>query len=173
MDHVSRNMKIWELMAKAGRLKELKRTGWVESGVPSPESVADHSYRTALLSMILSDSRGLDTQKTVRMALIHDLAESTIGDLTPRQKQGNHDDLESNAMNTILSTLPKDLQDLYTETWDEYQRNESPEAILVHNADKLEMLFQASEYEKTGANLDQFWETEIAPEYEKYKPERG
>ncbi len=166
-------MKIGELMEKAGRLKELKRTGWVESGVNEPESVTDHSYRTSLLAMILSDTTGLDTLKTVRMALIHDLAESTIGDLTPRQKQDNHDELETNAMNKILSSLPEDVRELYIETWNEYQRNESPEARLVHNADKLEMLYQAKEYEKTGVNLDQFWETKIDPEYEKYKPKRS
>ncbi len=123
--------------------------------------------------MILSDTTGLDTLKTVRMALIHDLAESTIGDLTPRQKQDNHDELETNAMNKILSSLPEDVRELYIETWNEYQRNESPEARLVHNADKLEMLYQAKEYEKTGVNLDQFWETKIDPEYEKYKPKRS
>ena len=173
MDHVSRNMKTGELMEKAGRLKALKRTGWVESGVPSPESVADHSYRTALLAMTLSDANGLDTLKTVRMALIHDLAESTIGDLTPRQKQGNHSTLESQAMNEILATLPEKLHQLYKETWIEYQQNETPEAKLVHNADKLEMLIQAKEYQKTGVNLDQFWETEIDPEYQKYRPEKS
>lgn len=166
-------MEIRSLLEKAGKLKEIKRTGWVESGVPEPESVADHSYRVALLAMTLSDNKGLDTLKTVRMALLHDLAESTIGDLTPRQKQGNHETLESEAMKQILETLPQNVRELYLETWKEYQKNESPEARLVHNADKLEMLVQAKEYEEKGVKLDQFWETELDQDYEKYKPERG
>ncbi len=166
-------MEIRSLLEKAGKLKEIKRTGWVESGVPEPESVADHSYRVALLAMTLSDNKGLDTLKTVRMALLHDLAESEVGDLTPRQKQGNHGELESEAMRAILSELPDEIGKLYLDAWDEYQSNESQEARLVHNADKLEMLVQAKEYEEKGLKLDQFWETEIDPDYEKYKPKRG
>ena len=173
MRDISLIMDIKGLMRSAGKLKELKRTGWVESCVPDPESVADHSYRVALLAMAISDHEGLDSLKTVRMALLHDLAESTVGDLTPRQKQGNHGELESEAMRGILSTLPEKISKLYLESWEEYQSNETPEARLVHNADKIEMLIQAKEYESKGSKLDQFWETEIDPEYEKYKPKRG
>lgn len=160
-------------MRSAGKLKELKRTGWVESSVLESESVADHSYRVALLTMTLSDRKGIDTLKTVRMALLHDLAESKVGDLTPRQKQSNHGELESIAMKEILSELPQEISSLYLETWDEYQRNETDEAKLVHNADKIEMLIQAKEYELKGSRLDQFWDTEIDPEYQKYKPEKS
>ena len=134
------------LMRSAGKLKELRRTGWVESGVPEPESVADHSYRVALLAMAISDHEGLDSLKTVRMALLHDLAESTVGDLTPRQKQRHQEELESDAMMKILSTLPEKVSQLYRQVWDEYERNETPEARLVHSYDKIEMLIQAKEY---------------------------
>ena len=160
-------------MRSAGKLKELKRTGWVESGVPDPESVADHSYRVALLAMAISDHEGLDSQKTMRMALLHDLAESTVGDLTPRQKQRPQEKLESVAMMKILATLPEKVSQLYCQVWDEYQRNETPEARLVHSSDKIEMLIQAKEYEEKGIKLDQFWETNIDPEYERYKPKRS
>ena len=166
-------MDLRDLMRSAGKLKELKRTGWVESGVPEPESVADHSYRVALLTMTLSDRKGLDTLKAVRMALLHDLAESKVGDLTPRQKQDNHGNLETEALSEILTDLPEEMENLYLDTWNEYQKNETPEAKLVHNADKIEMLIQAKEYEEKGSKLDQFWDTEIDPEYEKYKPKRG
>jgi putative hydrolase of HD superfamily len=173
MRDISLSMDINGLMWSAGRLKELKRTGWVVSGVSDPESVADHSYRVALLAMTLSDTKGLDTLKTVRMALLHDLAESKIGDLTPRQKPGNHGEIESEAMGKILSELPEDVRKLYLEAWNEYQLNETREARLVHNVDKIERLTQAKEYETKGSKLDQFWETEIDPEYENYKPKRG
>ena len=113
------------------------------------------------------------TLKTVRMALLHDLAESVTGDLTPRQKQGNHKELEASALKKSLNDLPEPIKDHYTELFTEYQDNKTPEARLVHNADKLDMLYQAREYEEKGYRLDQFWETEIDPEYEKYKPKRG
>ena len=34
-----------ELFTLVGQMKTTPRTGWVERGVPRPESVADHSYR--------------------------------------------------------------------------------------------------------------------------------
>jgi putative hydrolase of HD superfamily len=165
-------MHIEGLIKNSGKLKGLKRTGWLESGIKSPESVADHSYRTTLLSMTLSDILELDTLKTVRMALIHDLAESLTGDLTPRQKQGNHAKQDFRALKKALKELPEPVIKIYTGLFKEYQENKTPEARLVHNADKLDMLYQAREYEEKGYRLDQFWETELDPEYEKYRPKR-
>ena len=76
-----------EFISEVGRLKRLPRTGWVESGVPDPESVADHSFRVALLTLVLADLKGLDALKAVRMALIHDLGEAETGDLTPARRR--------------------------------------------------------------------------------------
>ncbi|MGH9918456.1 MAG: HD domain-containing protein, partial [Nitrososphaerales archaeon] len=60
----------------SGRLKAEMRRGWVKKlGMGRPESVADHSYRTALITLIYSDSQGLDTAKALRLALLHDLPE--------------------------------------------------------------------------------------------------
>jgi putative hydrolase of HD superfamily len=58
-------------------LKKIPRKGWKEKlGLENPESVADHSYLTAVMSMIISDLNGLNTQKVLKMSLLHDLAES-------------------------------------------------------------------------------------------------
>lgn len=59
-----------------------KRTGWLKAGVPRVESVADHSYRAALLALVLPES-GVDRVRCMKMALVHDLAESIVGDITP------------------------------------------------------------------------------------------
>jgi 5'-deoxynucleotidase YfbR-like HD superfamily hydrolase len=67
----------------AGMLKRTPRTGWVEVSIYQPESVADHTFRTAILSMLYADIEGLDPLKLLRMALIHDLPEALTGDLTP------------------------------------------------------------------------------------------
>ena len=61
-----------------GRLKGLPRTGWLEAGVKRPESVAEHSYKTAVFAMVLADLQGLDAERAMRMALIYDLAEAEI-----------------------------------------------------------------------------------------------
>ena len=65
-------------------LKTTKRTGWVRQGVHHPESIADHMYRMSLMAMISSFGDGtLDTNKCIKLALIHDLAEAKVGDITP------------------------------------------------------------------------------------------
>jgi putative hydrolase of HD superfamily len=154
------------LLRDAGRLKRLPRTGWVEAGIEDPESVADHSYRVALLSMLLSDQAGADTLKALRMAVLHDLAEAVTGDLTPRQKTGGHDAAESRAFRGLVEGLPREQRRLYTEIMEEYAAGETEEAALVHAADKLEMVLQALEYREAGdRDLDQFLVIEVPMEY--------
>ena len=165
-------MDINRLMDYSGKLKEIKRTGWVESGIESPESVADHSYRTTLLSMVLSDEKGLNTLKTMKMALLHDLAESVTGDLTPKQKEETHNEKESKALKKAINGLPEKIKKSYLEVFTEFQENKTLEAQLVHNADKIDMLYQTREYEKKGYWLDKFWETKLDSKYDKYRPER-
>jgi putative hydrolase of HD superfamily len=158
-----------DFLISAGKLKTIPRTGWVDSGVDEPESVADHSYRTALTAMMLSDSMGLDTCKVMRMALLHDLAEAETGDITPMMKMPNHLELENEAMRTILGGLDEAQRVVYWEAWLEYQRKESPEAILVHDADKIDMILQAYEYMSKSPNteLDRFWHAKVSPDSKK------
>lgn len=156
-----------DFMSLALDLKKLPRTGWVQSGVESPESVADHSYATALLAMVLSDSRGMDTLKVVRMALLHDLAEAITGDLTPPQKKEPQTVTEDDAMKLTLGRFPPTLAEMYGTLWDEYRAGESSEARLVYAADKIEMLIQALDYENCTepGRLDRFWLTTVPEEY--------
>lgn len=159
-----------DFIAESGKLKRLPRTGWVESGVPDPESVADHSFRVALITLVLADRRGLDPLKAVRMALLHDLAEAETGDLTPKQKEADPEGAkraEETAMEKLLTKLPVDIRRLYTDAWREFSEASSEEALLVRDADKLDMVIQASEYEKAGGDrgrLMRFWHAEIVGE---------
>ena len=151
----------------AGRLKGLPRTGWLEAGVKRPESVAEHSYRTAVFAMVLADLQGLDAERAMRMALIHDLAEADTGDMTPEQKRRRgpaYKREEEAAMNRIFSKLPEPLAERYQLIWEEYREAASPEADIAVQADKVEMLLQALEYEEAGINpsrLDRFWHAEV------------
>ena len=156
-------------LSTAGKLKAIPRTGWVDSGVVGPESVADHSYRTALTAMLLSDLHELDTCKVIRMALLHDLAEAETGDITPMMKKPNHLELENKTMRLILAGLDEPQRTLYWNTWLEYQGRETQEAILVHDADKIDMLLQTHEYMKKSPNkkLDRFWHAKVSPDREK------
>jgi len=144
---------ILKVLSAAGRLKQIPRTGWVTKvGVKDAESVADHTFRVSLATMILSDLLNLNTVKAVRIALIHDLAESYIGDLTPEQvNEGlNKSSLEEEAMLRLLKNLPEPIQHLYIEAWREWVNGESSEATLVREVDAFEMALQAEEYARSG-----------------------
>lgn len=132
----------------SGRLKSERRRGWViKLGMKNPESVADHSYRVALMSMVYGDARGLDTMKAVRMAILHDLAEAMVGDSTPGERRPEEKRrLESDAMRKMLKELPASLSRTYYDSWLEFEEGDSPEARLVRQLDKVEMAIQASEY---------------------------
>jgi len=128
-------------------LKDILRQGWVDAGMERPESVADHSYAASVIAMLISDSAGLDTGRVVRMALLHDMAEGITGDIVPGSMDpAKKRNLEQDAMDRILDGLPGPLKDLYRAAWQEYVSALTPEARLVHDADRLEMGLQAHRY---------------------------
>ena len=137
----------------AGKLKRLNRAGWVKKvGIHNPESVADHTFRMALIGAVLGEEANLDSGKVVRMCLIHDLAESAIGDLTPEEKKSknSHRALEDRTIRDIFSTLPKRSGARLTKDWKELLENNSKEARLVWHIDKLEMGLQMKDYLEMG-----------------------
>lgn len=157
------DMNLLDFALTIGKLKKLRRTGWVRYGIPDSESVAEHIFRLATLTMFLANMVGVDSDKSLKMALIHDLGEATIGDivtrrgkkLLPNTKQKQED--ERAALEAILSLV--DAQE-YTALFDEYEGQQTKEAKFVYQLDKLEMAIQAYEYEKEhGVNLEEFFES--------------
>ncbi len=134
----------------AANLKTIPRQGWIEKlPLKNTESVADHTYSMAVIGMILSDYQKYNTEKILKMILIHDLAESITGDFTPEQiSKSKKKILEKNTFDKILKHLPKNIQNQYLSLWNEYQTNNSIEAKFVHQIDKLEMALQAKIYSK-------------------------
>jgi 5'-deoxynucleotidase len=133
-------------------LKKTKRSGWIhKSDISSPESVADHSYSMCMMSMVLSDIIDLDTEHIMKMASLHDLAESFVGDYMPDKISYEEKVLlEDKAMIKIISKLPSFLRGKYLDIWNEYIDNSTISAKFVHRMDKLEMALQAKEYEFEG-----------------------
>ena len=129
-------------------LKEIERKGWkTKLSLENVESVADHSYSMTLMSMILSDLQGLDSNKIMKISLLHDLVEAVTGDFTPEEiSKEKKFELENKEMEKILSKLPDNLNEEYSSLWSEFQNQKSKEAIFVHELDKLEMIFQAKKY---------------------------
>ncbi len=149
-----------KFMYLASKLKTVERAGWVRKGIKSPESSADHSFGTALLGLILADKLGFDSGKVVKMALIHDLAEWKAGDITPHDGISVEEKhiLEEKAMTELCKNLD-DGGELFS-LWKEYEERETKEARFVKSLDRLETVFQASEYGRVQpeADLSEFWD---------------
>ncbi|KAJ9095659.1 hypothetical protein QFC21_005531 [Naganishia friedmannii] len=140
-------------------LKTQKRSGWIREGVQQPESIADHMYRMAMLCMLIpiqNTEKPLDIGRCVQMALVHDLAEAHVGDITPVEgvsPEMKHK-LEQEAMNSFLSEMLggdgcREARERILSLWDEYEARETPEAKLVKDLDRIELILQAIEYERS------------------------
>lgn len=150
---------VLRLMRHVHEIKELRRKGWVVSGIPSPESVADHSYGISVLATVFAMRLDLDVGKTVITALLHDLCESIVGDITPHDgvDEDEKSDREDRAMAKVLHDL--DQGGFLLELWRDFQYGRSPEGLLVGELDRLEMAFQADRYEATtGIKLAEFFD---------------
>lgn len=141
-------------------LKSVQRKGWAKKvGIKKAESVADHTYSMTMMSLVIAELQGLDIKKVTTMSLIHDLAESLVGDYTPDEISLNQKKkLENNAIKEILSSLPATISKKYEKIWNEYQKAKTKEAKLVHEVDKLEMAFQARKYLDEGYDKDKLVE---------------
>ena len=81
-------MVILDFFKSTLNLKNIYRQGWIDKlSIEHPESVADHSYSMAIMGMVISDLENYDSEKMLKMILLHDLAESKIGDFTPRSNK--------------------------------------------------------------------------------------
>nr|ALS91555.1 HD domain protein [uncultured bacterium] len=150
------------------RLKRLDRTGWTLRGLPSgTESVAAHSFGVGVTAMMLAveiGARGLklDSDRVLKMALLHDWAEARVGDM-PRTATnyfgaGARKEAETAAFTDIVSCLGVARSE-YEDLYQDYERRESLEARLVKAADVIDLLVQAYALEHAGARgLDEFWE---------------
>ena len=156
---------IIEFSKLIGRLKKTERTGWKTwAKIENPESVAEHIFMTAILGMVISDIKKMNTEKIIRMILLHDLSEALMGDWDyyTKRKLGieKFKQREKESFDKIISLLPEELREKYLKLIKELMDKESEETRLVRQIDKLEMVIQALEYEKEGYDkkrLDAFW----------------
>ncbi|KAM0961449.1 hypothetical protein ACFX2J_020642 [Malus domestica] len=143
------------------RLKTTKRKGWINQGIKGPESIADHMYRMALMSLIAGGVPGLNRERCIKIAIVHDIAEAIVGDITPSDgvPKAVKSKMEQEALDEMCLVLgggirAEEIKDL----WLEYENNSSIEANLVKDFDKVEMILQALEYEmEHGKVLDEFF----------------
>lgn len=134
-------------------LKDEKRTGWELRNIEAPETVAGHSWGTAILTLIYSDEEDIEKDKALRIALIHDLGEAKIGDIAHRavdaESEIDSEEKKRRERETV-EELNSDLSTDLLEPWEEYEERKSQEAKFVKDMDLIDMCLQALKYEKQG-----------------------
>lgn len=157
-------------------LKRLDRTGWTLRGLPNgTESVASHSFGVSVAAMMLADelkARGLvvDVERVLRMALVHDWAETRVGDL-PRTATNYfgaeaRKSAETHAFADIIFGVKAGESD-YQRLYQDYEQRQTLEARLVKAADVIDLLLQAYALERAGAKgLEEFWEVAHKPNFQ-------
>ncbi len=131
---------IVDFLFEAGILKLIPRSGWFKIGIKNPESVAEHSFRTALIAFIIAYLETKDfvkACKTCLLGLIHDLNEARTLDLHKLSRRYVEVDFDE-VLKEQLKMLPEEL----TEKIDDLKELKD----FVKDADKLELLLQAKEY---------------------------
>ena len=134
---------VLEFLRAAEQLKTTYRSGWTSAG--RSESVAEHTWRLCLMSMMFADSfPEVDFARLVKICVIHDLGEAIGGDIpaihqVPGESKAAQ---ERDDLLQLLRPLPERLRAEITALWDEYEAAASPEAKLAKALDKLETIMQ-------------------------------
>lgn len=170
---------ILNFLIESGKLKERKRRGWLLHQIKNPETTASHIFRVTLLAWVLSRyKKGLNLEKILKMALIHDICEVYAVDETPydplvprspkeqkkiqkildkwpkftlaqkKEKVLNKYKREYNSLKRLTSNLPEDLKKEILDLWKEFENGLSKEGKFVRQVDKAENYLQGIEYWK-------------------------
>lgn len=134
---------ILEFLRAAEQLKNTTRNSWTSEG--HQESVAEHTWRLCLMSLLLAGSYPeVDFARLVKICIVHDLGEAIGGDIpAPEQEAGGGKAAdERRDLLLLLQPLPERLRAEITALWDEYEEARTPEARLAKALDKLETIMQ-------------------------------
>jgi putative hydrolase of HD superfamily len=145
---------------EAGELKRIKRSGWWLAKVKDPESVADHSYRTAVVAFVLAELEGVNAEKICSAAAFHDVIETRLLDLHKVNARyvDVSDETEAKVVKDQLANMPKSIADRIQSL---YSLSEK-ERLVLKDADLLECALQAKEYVEVDYPDAQEWLDNIA-----------
>jgi putative hydrolases of HD superfamily len=149
--------KLAGLLYEIGLLKRYRRTGWLVAGVRDPESIADHSFRTAIIASVITALEGGNPERAAFMSLFHDTQETRVTDIPylakPYLKAAQNEDVTADQ----VRGLPEPVAEMVSGAVGEYEEKTSLEAVCARDADKLECLIQAIEYREQGHQNMQPW----------------
>ncbi len=141
-------------------LDRVPRSGFLLRGVAEPESIAAHSHALALLCLLCAPrcDPPADALSAVRMALIHDLAESKTMDIPLTVKDPAFRAAKVSVENAVFSDLFHGQEKAWEDAFLSFQEGRSAEARLVKGLDKVQMMIKVLSYQREGrGNLEDFW----------------
>ena len=132
-------------------LKRVKRSGWWVLGIKDAETVADHSFRCAIIGYIIACMEDVPPYKVLMMTLFNDMHEARINDLHKMsQRYIDIERAEDRAFGEQISALPKKIKGQLRKHHTEYRHQKTKDALIARDADILECLIQAKEYHEHG-----------------------
>ncbi|MET7746728.1 HD domain-containing protein [Streptomyces sp. NPDC005385] len=138
---------------EAGTLKATARTGWWMAGVRDLESVAEHSWRTAIIATL----DGAGPARAAVLATWHDTQETrTSGVNYLGRRYAPQADPEAVTADQVAG-MPDVLASAIRDVFAEYEAKETPEALCASDADKFECMIQGIEYKSQGYENAQPW----------------
>jgi len=144
------NQRDIEFLFEIGTLKNMDR-GWRQHYAMDCASDLEHSFRVAMLALMLAREEGVkNEEKILKMALIHDLAETRVSDLSYVQKVYVTADEERAAHDLFDRTS---LQDLNEKILKEFEERKTIESKIVKDADNLDVDIELKEFEERGSRL--------------------
>lgn len=142
-----------DLINEAGMLRQTPRSGYQFLG-SGKENVAEHSFRVALISYFLAEASGADSSKCLLLSLIHDFHEARTGDFNYVNYLYN----KSNARQAMKDALAgTGFEERLMSAWEEQDEEKSPEAIIVSDADQLDLIFNLVHEKKMGNPYAEKW----------------
>ncbi len=139
---------------EVGMLKRTPRTGFQFLG-SGAESVAEHSFRTAIIGYTLAQIDGqVDAARVMQLCLFHDIPEARTGDLNYVNKKYVKVD-EQRAIDDLAAQLP--FGDDYRQTLAEFMARKTPESLIANDADQLEMILALKEHKDLGNRYADEW----------------
>ncbi|MBF6302311.1 HD domain-containing protein [Nocardia amamiensis] len=137
-----------------GYLKVLPRAGWLRAGITNGESVAAHSWRVAVLAFVIAVGEGADPERAAVLGIFHDVPESRYGDVQATGKAYVTQVSATEVVADQTAGLPADLAARIRAAVVEHESAKragaSAEALCSRDADKLDLLLQAREYQEAG-----------------------
>jgi putative hydrolases of HD superfamily len=146
---------------EVGHLKNLKRAGWVMLGVPQPESVGAHTFRVGIIGMTLANMSDADVGRTAAMCLLHDAHETRVGDVEAVGRAYVTTSKPEAITAHQTANMPTETATMFRDLVAEYEAQETLEARVARDADKIEVLLQAIEYAKQGFDTAEWRENAV------------